>query len=126
MQFDKDMNSAQAELFLKVRGLIMDEIGDDVKEKFSDNITSYMSKEGGYCYLRVKDGFVHIGWFRGVNFDDKYGLLFGNGKVIRGQKLKSLSDTERESIIYYINQTREFLDEHNELMKMKKKLVSGK
>lgn len=119
MQFDVDMNSDLSELFLEIRELIMNTIDGDVKEKFSENITSYFSNEGGYCYLRTKDDYVHIGWFRGVYIDDKYGCLYGNGKTIRGQKIKELGDKEIEAIKYYIQETLFFLLEHNELMKIK-------
>lgn len=122
MRFDIDMNSKQAELFLDVRKLVMDELGDEVQEKYSENITTYKTKEGGYCYLRTKDDYVHIGWFRGAFIDDKYGFLSGNGKTIRAHKIKNLSQENIESIKYYIKQTHLYLLEHNELMKMKKVL----
>ena len=121
MQFDKDMNSPFTSLFLEIRDLIMKEIGEDVKEKYSDNITSFFSKEGGFCYLRTYETHVHIGWFRGVSFDDKYKLLIGNGKTIRGHRLTRLDKKNKDAIKSYIQQTKIFLIEHNELAKMKKR-----
>ncbi len=66
MQIDKDLNSQKAELFLDVREFITSEIelySPEVKEKYSDNITSLFCKEFSsvFCYLRVKDDYVHIG-----------------------------------------------------------------
>lgn len=121
MQFDKDMNSSFASLFLDIRDLIKKEIGDDVLEKYSENITSFFSKEGGFCYIRTYETYVHIGWFRGVNFEDKYKLLSGNGKTIRAHKLTKLDKKNKEAINSFIEQTKIFLIEHNELSKMKKK-----
>ncbi len=120
MQFDKDLNSKHAELFLKVRDLIKESIGLDAKEKYSENITSFFSDEGGFCYIKTYNDYVHIGWFRGVSIDDKYNLLFGNGKTIRGQKIKKLDNETIKAIKYYVQETLFFLIEHNELIKIKR------
>lgn len=119
MQFDKDLNSEQAELFLDVREFISTCIGEDLDERYRDNITSYYSKEGGFCYMKTYHTYVHIGWFRGVHIEDKYNFLFGQGKTIRGQRIKKLDKKTKESIKYYIQQTLFFLIEHNELQKIK-------
>ena len=121
MQFDRDLNSKNAKLFLQVRDFIMDCIGKDVFEKQSENITSYFSKEGGFCYLRTKNDYLHIGWFRGVFIEDRYSLLFGKGKTIRGHKVKKFDKLQKEAIKYYIDETLSFLIEHNELKKLKKR-----
>jgi hypothetical protein len=118
--FEKDTTGEYAELFLKVRDFIKICIGNDVKEKYSENITTLYSKEGGFCYIRVKDDYIHLGWFRGRHINDKYNLLFGNGKTIRGQKVYKLDKKMREAIEYYVNETLMFLFEHNALMKLKK------
>lgn len=119
--FEKDSNSPLAELFLQVRDYVKICIGNGVKEKYSENITSYFSKEGGFCYIKAYDDYVHIGWFRGRFLDDKFDKLFGKGKTIRGQKVVKLDKKTREAIKSYVNQTLIFLIEHNELMKLKKK-----
>lgn len=123
MQFDKDLNSNQAELFLAVREYIIKCIGKDTDERYRDNITSYYSKEGGFCYLRTYHDYIHIGWFRGVHIEDKYNLLFGSGKTIRGQRIKKFDKKIKKSIAYYIEQTFFFLIEHNELKKLKIKKI---
>lgn len=97
---EKDSNGEYATLYLQVRDFVKNCIGPEVKEKFSQNITSFFTKEGGFCYLRVKSDYVHIGWFRGRYIDDKYHLLFGNGKSIRGQKVYELEKTSKEAIHY--------------------------
>lgn len=121
MQYDKDMNSAFAELFLKVESFICKKIGTDVKKRYSANITTYYTKLGGYCYLKTYEDRVHIGWFKGSSLDDKYNNLIGSGKVIRGQKITKLDKLVKESISYYINETTICLIEHTELMKMRKR-----
>ena len=116
MQFDKDMNSPLAELFLDVRDYIIKNISkdkDDVKENFTNNLTSYYSKEfdSGFCYIRVKDNYVHIGWFKGALIEDIPNLFFGKGKVLRGQKIKEFGKIEKKAIKYYIGQTKNLLIE---------------
>ena len=46
--FEKDSNSEYAELFLSVRDFIKICIGNNVKEKYSENITTFYFKEGGF------------------------------------------------------------------------------
>lgn len=120
MQFDKDLNSKHAELFLEIRDLIKKCIGKETKEKYSENITTFLSKEGGFCYIKTYEYGVHLGWFRGIHINDKYGFLFGNGKTIRGQKISKLDKKIKESIKYYIQETLFYLIEYNELQKIKR------
>ena len=125
MQFDKDLNSQKAELFLEVRECLTSEIEkyvDKAIEKYSENITSIFAKElcGGFCYIRVKEDYVHIGWFRGAEINDKNGLLVGKGKQIRGHIIRSLDEAQKKAIAYYIMQTYYILVEKHELQKMRK------
>lgn len=118
--FEKDSRGEYAELFLKTRDFIKICIGNDAKEKYRENITTLYSKDGGFCYIRVKDDYIHLGWFRGKYINDKYNLLFGDGKTLRGQKVYKLDKFTREAIKYYTKETLSFLFEHNELMRLKK------
>lgn len=125
MQFDKDLNSDQAEIFLDVRAFIIKEIDLDesnVIEKFTDNITSYYSKEyeGGFCYIKTKDGSVHIGWFKGASIDDKPKQLFGKSKVLKGQKIELFNDLQKKAVKFYIEQTKIILLENYEKKLLKK------
>ena len=131
MQFDIDMNSEQSELFMEIRAFIISEIEkNDTKaiEKFSQNITSFYCKEykTGFCYIRTKDNYVHLGWFQGINLIDKEKQLFGNGKIIRGQKIKTFSKTKKDAIVSYINQTFILMMEHEEMQKMRKQIKAKK
>ncbi|CUV66480.1 hypothetical protein BN3087_860004 [Sulfurovum sp. enrichment culture clone C5] len=78
------------------------------------------SKDGGFCYIKAKDDYIHIGWFRGKYINDKYNLLFGNGKTIRGQKVYKLDKFTKETIKHYTQETLIFLFEHNDLMRLRK------
>ncbi len=118
--FEKDSNSPLSELFLASFDYIKICIGNDVKVRYNQNTTTFYTKDGGYCYLKAYDNYVHIGWTRGRYIEDRYSLLFGDGKTIRGQKVTKLDKTTREAIKYYCDKTLIFLIEHNELMKMRK------
>lgn len=119
--FETDSTGEYAELFLQVRDYIKICIGNGVKEKHSENTTTFSSKEGGICYIKVKDNYIHIGWLRGRHIEDKYDLLFGNGKTIRGYKVYQLDKETREAIRYYVSETLIYLFEHNELKRFAKK-----
>lgn len=110
MQIDKDLNSEYAELFLDVKEFLISEIesyAPEIWEKYSQNITTLYAKEfcSAFCYLKVKDDYVHIGWFNGAKICDEFGLLFGNGKYIRGQKIKLLDKVCKKAISSYVEQS---------------------
>lgn len=125
MQIDKDLNSSKAELYLEIKEFLTTEIqkySEEVWEKYSDNITSIYTKEfcSAFCYIKVKDDCVHIGWFQGIKVNDKYGFLFGDSKQIRGHKIDVLSSTHKKAISSYVEQSYIILVEKYELKKMKK------
>ena len=125
MQFDKDMNSEVAELFLDVREFIIKEIkksDTEIIEKQTEHLTSFYAKEfdNGFCYVKTKENYVHIGWFKGAMIEDTHNLLEGNGKIIRGQKIKQLDKTQKKAIKYYIKQMQIILMEHQEKKRLKK------
>jgi hypothetical protein len=122
--FEKDSNCELAELFLKVRDYIKVCIGNDVKEKHNKNTTSFFTKEGGYCSIRVKDDYICIIWFKGTTIEDKYKLLTGKGKYARNQKIYNLNSKTREILRYYIQETFIKLIEYNELSKIKSSIIS--
>jgi hypothetical protein len=120
--YQKDSNSSLAELYLQLFDYVKVCIGNDVKVRYNQNTTTFYTKDGGYCYLKAYNEYVHIGWTRGRYIDDKFDLLFGEGKTIRGHKVTKLDKNTREAIRYYVHETLVFLIEHNELMKIKKKI----
>lgn len=117
--FEKDSNSPLSELFLVVRDYVKICIGNNVIEKQNENTTTFFTKDGGYCYIKAYDEYIHIGWLRGKHLKDKYSLLSGTAKTIRGQKIVCFDKTTRETIRYYVEQTVMFLIEYNELKKIR-------
>ena len=125
MQIDKDLNSEYAELFLDVREFITTEIeklSSKVLEKYSQNITTLYTKEfsSAFCYLRIKENYVHIGWFNGAKIEDRFSVLLGDGKHIRGERIYKLDTTSKESITYHIEQSYIWLVEKEAIKEMRK------
>lgn len=122
MQIDRDLNSEHAELFLDVKEFLrvkLEKYVVKITEKYSENITSLFCKQfsSGFCYIKVKDDYIHIGWFNGTKINDKPGLLFGNGKQIRGQKVYDLDERTKNALVYYVEQSYIALLEKEELKK---------
>jgi len=124
MQFDKDISSQHSKLFLKVRNFMLENI-DDVEEQYRENMTSYKTKLGMYCYLKVKDDYVHIGWGRGARLEDKCNILLGDGSIVRGQKIYSFDKQIKKILKDFINQTTIILIEHDEMKKLRKIMKNG-
>lgn len=120
MQYDKDISSEYAELFLQTIECLLTFIGEDVKVKYSEYITSYFSDVGGVCYVKTNKDGVHIGWFRGVFIEDHFGKLKGIGKTIRAHQIKKLDQKEKEAIAYYVQESIFFLLGHEERKRMRK------
>ncbi|WP_263832159.1 hypothetical protein [Sulfurospirillum oryzae] len=123
MQYDKDISSQYAERFLETIELITLLIGKDVKVKYSPYITSYFSDVGGICYVKTGKNGVHIGWFRGAYFEDRFGKLYGCGKTIRSYEFKLLDEKEKEAITYYVQESIFFLLGYEERKRMRKQIA---
>ncbi len=61
-----------------------------------------------FAFLSPTKRDITFAFARGVQFEDKYHLLKGAGKVSRHLKLKSLKDVDAEVLRYYVNQALEF------------------
>lgn len=120
MQYDKDMASQHAALFLQTIACLSDLIGEDMKVKYSEYITSYFSDVGGICYVKTNTKGVHIGWFRGAFINDHFDKLTGRGKTIRAHEIATLDTKEKEAMAYYVQESIFFLLGHEDRKKMKK------
>ncbi len=101
MQFDTDINSPHKELFLETRKLLF---SYGLIEAKKNRITTYSDENGGICHMRTMKHGIDIGFLKGVRMEDEFGLLKGNGKLMRVLPLSSLNRTQ---IKYYITQAIE-------------------
>lgn len=99
MQYDLDVLSPHKDLFEKVRDELLKV--DSIKEIRKNRITTYELNGSSLCHLRTTTIGVDIGFLKGVNFDDEYKALTGNGKKLR---VLSLASYEQEVIRYYLHE----------------------
>ena len=102
MQYDKDMKSEHRGLFLAARKLLLS--FDDIVETKKEKITTYSNPKGGICHLRTMPHGIDFGFLKGAEMNDVFGLLSGNGKVMRVLSLKTL---DKNVAKYYIEQSIE-------------------
>lgn len=98
-QFEKDMQSPNKELFLKVRELLL--TMDGIEETQKPRITTFSNKDGGICHLRTMPHGIDIGFLKGAKMTDAAGRLTGTGKAIR---VLAMSNFEEDVCTYYLDQ----------------------
>lgn len=99
MQFDKDMESENRLLFLQAREELLRVSG--ISETKKSRITTYSDAGGGICHMRTMPHGIDIGFLKGAKFEDEFGLLTGNGKVMR---VLPLGRMNKSIIRYYVRQ----------------------
>jgi hypothetical protein len=79
----------------------------DAKEFMSYGIPNYKGKRG-IAVISPARTHITLAFSRGADFEDKYGLLEGVGKVSKNVRFKDLKDINEEALLYYIKQALEF------------------
>lgn len=102
MQYDKDLKSAHKELFISVRNLLLSI--DGVEETKKEGITTYSYNGSGLCHMRTMPHGVDIGFLKGFQMNDKYGLLQGKTKRM---KVLPLEKFLLKEVAYYLNEAIE-------------------
>ncbi len=97
MQFDHDLQSPYADLFLRVRDLLLG--FDEIHEVTNPNQTTY-KETGGYavCLMRTREDGLHLVFAQGAKLEGRYPELRGDGKVVRYLLLHSKKDMDEETI----------------------------
>jgi hypothetical protein len=98
LQFVIDLNSDHKELFLQAREFLLMFCLVETKK---NRITTYADKNGGICHMRTMPYGIDIGFLKGAEMEDQFGLLTGSGKVMRVLPLTALN---KDRIEYYLNQ----------------------
>lgn len=86
----------------KIRKL-MREVAPDAREVMSYGIPNYKRKRGLAVISPTKKG-ITFAFSRGAEFEDRYGLLEGVGKVSKNVRMKSLAEVNEPAVRYYIKQ----------------------
>ena len=85
---------------------LMKECAPDAQEVISYGIPAYRASRILAVISPTKKG-ITFAFSRGAEFEDKYGLLEGVGKVSKNVRLRHLSDINEAALRYYINQALE-------------------
>ncbi|MCP4072626.1 MAG: DUF1801 domain-containing protein [Hyphomicrobiales bacterium] len=105
MQFEKDINSPNRELFLRARQHLLSYVG--MVEIKKPRITTYSFNNGGICHMRTMPHGIDIGFLKGAKMADDPCKLVGNGKSMRVLPLDKMDNV---AIDYYIRQAIEFVE----------------
>lgn len=82
---------------------LMREHAPDATESISYGIPAYRRKRALAVISPIKEG-ITFAFSRGAEFDDRYGLLEGVGKVSKNVRMRSLKDVDRAALRCYIKQ----------------------
>jgi hypothetical protein len=72
-------------------------------EVMSYGIPNYRGKRG-LAVISPAKTHITLAFSRGAEFEDKYGLLEGVGKVSKNLRFRDISDINKEAIHYYMKQ----------------------
>ncbi len=92
MQYDLDIASPQAELFLHLRSVILS--FPQIKEKRNAKQTSYYDAYGALCFLRVRQGKVRLSFANGATLYKEFSNLLGSAKIVRYLEFGTLRDVD--------------------------------
>ena len=81
MQYDLDIRSEQAELFLHIRNIVLSFEG--INELKNPKQTSYRDSLSTVCMLRVRKGTVRLSFANGARMNKRYPELRGEAKIVR-------------------------------------------
>lgn len=82
---------------------LMRELAPEATESISYGIPAYRRKRALAVISPTKQG-ITFAFSRGAEFDDRYGLLEGVGKVSKNVRMKSFKDVNKTALRYYIRQ----------------------
>lgn len=96
MQYDLDICSDQAELFLHLRSCILS--FKAIKEKKNAKQTSYYDSHGVICFLRVRKGKVRLSFANGTRMSSAFAELLGDSKIVRYIEFLTISEVNDKRI----------------------------
>ena len=99
MQYGKDMQSPHKKLFLEARKLLL--AIDGVEETKKEKITTYSFNGSGLCHMRTMEHGIDLGFLKGFQLEDKYGLLHGESKRMR---ILSMEKMKKKELKYYLDE----------------------
>ena len=93
-------------IVVELRKLIR-QMAPNVKEVMSYGIPNYRGKRG-LAVISPAKTHITLAFSRGAEFEDKYSLLEGVGKVSKNVRFRDVKDINKEALQYYMKQALEF------------------
>ena len=120
MQFDKDVNGKYAEVFLKLREILLS--FQEIKETKNAKQTSYRDNYAIVAMIRDRGDTFVMSLGKGVALQEKYPFLEGDGKIVRHIYFSDISDIDENLIREIIEETLILNMEAYELKRLRKQL----
>ena len=89
---------------------VMRETVPDAKEVIAYGIPMWRRNKI-FVYMNPTKKDITFGFSHGTQFEDRYGLLKGKGKVAKNLKIKNVKDISKTVLKYYIRQAVKLDDE---------------
>ena len=122
MQFDHDLQSSYADLFLKLRDLFLS--FDEIHEVRNANQTSYKDTDGyAIVLMRVREEGLRLTFAQGAKLQSQYPFLRGEGKVVRYLLLQNEEEVDEEVLKEMIEESLVLILEHKEMRTLRAQLV---
>ena len=117
MQFDIDKKGQQAEIFLKLREIVLSFKG--VREQKNAKQTAYYDRYSAICFLRGGDEKFTLSLAKGSALLKQYPFLKGDGKVARHIYYHDIKDVDEALVREIIQETMILNMEAYEIKKLR-------
>ncbi len=114
MQFDHDLQSPYADLFLRLRDLIRS--FDEIHEVKNAKQTSYKNSNGyAIILMRVREDGLRLTFAQGAKLQSQYPCLRGRGKVVRYLLVHDEKEVDEKRLKEMISESLVLTLEHEEM-----------
>ena len=120
MQFDKDINGKFAEIFLKLREILLS--FPEIKETKNAKQTSYRDEYAVVAMMRDRGDTFVVSLGKGYALQEKYPFLEGDGKIVRHLYFSDISDIDEYLLREIIEETLILNMEAYEMKRLRKQL----
>jgi hypothetical protein len=122
MQFDIDKKGQHAEIFLKLREIVMDFKG--IREKKNAKQTAYYDRYSAICFLRGNEEKFTLSLAKGALLQEQYPFLQGEGKVARHIYYHDIKDIDEALLREIIKETMILNMEQHEIKRLRRKRMA--
>lgn len=77
---------------------VLRESGEEVREILHDGHPTACVRDAAFAYVNAFASHVNVGFFRGAELPDPYGLLEGTGKLMRHVKIRPGSPIDTDAL----------------------------